>query len=136
MLPASFFNSVGNHLPLNFVYPPSTIHSPVHKCQYMKKSFCFVLFCALFLQIMPATAAAPQHDPEVKVIVTPRRIWLVADEIPVHSLQVRVFDATGKVVLERKFSSKTADWSLDLAALPTGRYSVVAGTQEPIRFHK
>lgn len=85
---------------------------------------------------MPATAAAPQHDPEVKVIVTPRRIWLVADEIPVHSLQVRVFDATGKVVLERKFSSKTADWSLDLAALPTGRYSVVAGAQEPIRFHK
>ncbi|MCY7329743.1 MAG: T9SS type A sorting domain-containing protein, partial [Saprospiraceae bacterium] len=62
--------------------------------------------------------------------------WIVADEMPVKSLIVQVFDLQGKVVMEQKFSSKTADWSLDLQALPAGRYSVVAGTQEPIRFRK
>ncbi len=101
----------------------------------MKKSFLIALFCALFLQINFA-ATVPQHEPEVKVIVTPRRIWLVADETPVKSLTVQVLNLEGKVVLEQHFSSKTADWSLDLQALPTGRYSVVAGTQDPIRFRK
>lgn len=102
----------------------------------MKKSFLIALFCALFLQMNTAAAAAIQHDPEVKVIVSVRRIWLVADEMPVKSLHVQVLNIDGKVVLEQHFSSKTADWSLDLQSLPTGRYSVVAGTQEPIRFRK
>ncbi len=100
----------------------------------MKKSFLIALFCVSFLQIN--AAAASQHDPEVKVIISPRRIWLVADEMPVKNLTVQVFDLQGKVVLEQRFSSKTADWSLDLQSLPVGRYSVVAGAQEPIRFRK
>ncbi len=101
----------------------------------MKKSFLITLFCTLFLQ-MNTVAATLQHEPEVKVIVSPRRIWLVADEMPVKSLIVQVFNLDGKVVLEQHFSSKTADWSLDLQSLPTGRYLVVAGTQEAIRFRK
>ncbi len=102
----------------------------------MKKSFLIALFCALFLQMNAASAATPSNDPEVKVIVSPRRIWIVADEMPVKNLTVQVFDLQGKVVMEQKFSSKTADWSLDLQTLPAGRYSVVAGAQEPIRFRK
>jgi len=102
----------------------------------MQKSFLIALFCALFLQMNTAAATTPSNDPEVKLIVSPRRIWIVADEMPVKSLIVQVFDLQGKVVMEQKFSSKTADWSLDLQALPAGRYSVVAGTQEPIRFRK
>ena len=118
------------------VYPATHIHLTVLFFQYMQKSFLIALFCALFLQMNTAAAATPSNDPEVKLIVSPRRIWIVADEMPVKSLIVQVFDLQGKVVMEQKFSSKTADWSLDLQALPAGRYSVVAGTQEPIRFRK
>ncbi|MEO6038034.1 MAG: hypothetical protein ABIQ93_06435 [Saprospiraceae bacterium] len=100
----------------------------------MKKSIFFALFCALFLQISAASAAVPSNCPEVKIVVSARRIWLVTDEIPVKSLTVQVFNAAGKVVLEQKFSSKTADWSLDLEKLPAGAYSVVAGTQAPVLF--
>ncbi len=102
----------------------------------MKNLFLTALFCAFFSSINAVAAMTPQHDPEVKIIISPRRIWLVADEMPVKSLQVQVFDLAGKVVLEQHYSSKTADWSLDLQALPAGRYSVVAGVQEAIRFCK
>lgn len=102
----------------------------------MKNCFLIALFCALFLQMNTAAATTPSNDPEVKVIVSPRRIWLVTDEMPVKKLTVQVLDTAGKVVMEQHFSSKTADWSLDLQALPAGRYTVVAGAQEPIRFRK
>ncbi len=125
-----------NLLSISPVYPPTLIHLTIIFFQYMKKSFFITLFCALFLQMTTATAAPAQNDPEVKVIVSPRRIWIVTDEMPVKSLTVQVLDTAGKVVMEQKFSSKTADWSLDLQTLPAGRYSVVAGAQEPIRFRK
>ncbi len=102
----------------------------------MKNSILVALICALFLQIAPATAATVTQFPEVKVVVSARRIWLVADEMPVKNLQVQVFNVAGKVVLDKKFSSKTADWSLDLTALPAGEYTVVAGKQAPVHFRK
>jgi len=106
------------------------------KLKNMKKSLFAAFYCALFLQIMPATAAVFSQQPEVKVIVSPRRIWLVADEMPVKNLQVQIFNAAGKIMVDQKFSSKTADWSLDVTALPAGSYTVVAGSQAPVHFRK
>ncbi len=102
----------------------------------MKFSCIVALFCALFSTIAPATVTAATHLPEVKVIVSARRIWLVADEMPVKNLTVQVFNAAGKLVLDQKFSSKTADWSLDVTNLPAGAYTIVAGKQAPVLFKK
>ena len=103
----------------------------------MKNSSIVVLFCALFLALSPSTVlAAAAHFPEVKIIVSARRIWLIADEMPVKNLPVKIFNAAGKVVVDKQFSSKTADWSLDLTVLPAGEYTVVAGTQSPVHFRK
>lgn len=63
-------------------------------------------------------------DPEVKVVVSAKRIWLVTDEISVKSMSVQVVDQKGKIVLEKNFSSKMTDWSLYIEQLPKGCYTV------------
>lgn len=105
--------------------------------QVMKKNLIAALYCAfaIFLS-QPVFAGRPGCDPTVKAIFSAKRIWLVTDEMPVKKLTVQVFDANGKVVLEQHFSSKTANWSLDVETLPAGRYSLQVGTDAPINFKK
>lgn len=102
----------------------------------MKSLFSFLL--CLMLAFAPAALSAinPPTASEVEVIITPQRILLVADELPVKSLGVQIFDATSRVVMTQQFSSKTADWSLDVSALPVGSYTVQVGDQAPVPFIK
>lgn len=86
--------------------------------------FATALICFFFNMLQPVSAAVPANDPEVKVIVSAKRIWLVTDEISVKSLTVQVIDQHGKVVLEKNFSSKMTDWSLQIEQLPKGCYNV------------
>ncbi len=103
----------------------------------MKKNLFAALFCAFtFFLSQPVIAGRPGCDPIVKAIFSAKRIWLVTDEMPVKKLTVQVYDLAGKVVLEQHFSSKTANWSLDVEALPNGQYTLQVGTDAPINFKK
>ncbi len=86
--------------------------------------FVFALICFFFNTLQPVSAAVPTNDPKVKVVVSAKRIWLVTDEISVKNMTVQVLDRNGKVVLEKSFSSKVTDWSLQIEQLPKGSYSV------------
>lgn len=96
----------------------------------------FSLLLSLTLSVA-AFAHIPQGaTSQVEVVITQKRILLVADELPVKHLAVQIFDAAHQVIMEKDFSSKTADWSIDVSDLPTGSYSVQVGTQAPIAFVK
>lgn len=106
----------------------------------MKTKTFFAIMLGLALNFAPQTASAATTtlggDPEVKVIVSQKRIWLVADEISVKNLTVQVLDERGKVVLEKQLSSKSADWSLRIEALPEGKYSVKVGSKKMADFKR
>lgn len=94
---------------------------------------------SLLLSLTLATAAfshTPVAATQVDVVITQKRILFVSDELPVKHLAVQVIDAANHVVMEKNFSSKTADWSLDVSDLPTGNYTVQVGTQAPVSFVK
>lgn len=91
----------------------------------MKTSF-FIIALS-FLTSLSLSAFNTQHEPYVKVVVTPQRILLITDETPIAPMLVEVKNAEGKVVLEKLFSSKSTDWTLCIANLPAGNYSVSAG---------
>ncbi|MCB0527386.1 MAG: hypothetical protein H6575_17285 [Lewinellaceae bacterium] len=103
----------------------------------MKKYFLSSLFCLLFLSAGPLSAMPrTDHDPEVKVVVSPKKIWLLTDEFSVKNLTVQVLDARGKVVMEKRFSSKMTDWSLRIDALPEGRYEVMLDDKKATEFER
>jgi hypothetical protein len=102
-----------------------------------KTLFAILLGFALSLFHETATAASPAAfggDPDVKVVVSQKRIWLVADEISVKNLTVQVKNEQGRIVLEKQFSSKMADWSLNIESLPKGKYSVTVGKTAKTQF--
>ena len=96
--------------------------------------FATALICFFFNMLQPVSAATISSDPEVKVVVSAKRIWLVTDEISVKNLSVQVLDQKGKVVLEKTFSSKMTDWSLQIEHLPRGCYTVQVGEQKATCF--
>lgn len=96
--------------------------------------FATALICFFFRLLPAASASHLPVDPAVKVVVSAKRIWLVADEMAVKNLTVQVMDQKGKVVLEKNFSSKIADWSLSIDQLPEGSYSIQVGAQKAICF--
>ena len=105
----------------------------------MKTNIFRTLVLCLFLSLNhanPLSAAASffGQDPDIKVVVSQKRIWLVTDEISVKSLTVQVMNAKGKVVMEKNFSSKMTDWSLQIASLPEGTYSVMVGSKKMTEF--
>ena len=103
----------------------------------MKTRICaLALICFFFNMLQPVAAATQTSDPEVKVVVSAKRIWLVADEMSVKSLNVQVLDQKGKVVLEKIFSSKMTDWSLQIEHLPKGNYTVQVGGQKATGFKR
>jgi hypothetical protein len=106
----------------------------------MKTKLFLVAVFSLFLSLAQTFASANSNisgnDPDVKVVVSQKRIWLVTDEISVKSLSVRVLNEKGKVVMEKQFSSKVTDWSLRIESLPEGRYTVEVGEKKITDFSR
>ena len=76
-------------------------------------------------------------DPiDIKVVVSQKRIWLVADEMPMKCLKTVVKNSIGEVVLEKCFTSKCADWFLNIEALPKGDYTLHLGEKQVESFKK
>lgn len=92
---------------------------------------------SLLLTFGPAAASSPRTDSvgaQIEIVITPKRILLVTDELPMKSLVVRVFDSSNHIVIQKEFSSKTTDWSFDVSHLPGGSYTVQVGAQTPVAF--
>ncbi|MFN0216310.1 MAG: DUF3244 domain-containing protein [Saprospiraceae bacterium] len=76
-------------------------------------------------------------DPiDIKVVVAQKRIWLIADEMPMRCLKTQIKNAEGKVVLEKCFTSKSADWFLNIEPLPKGEYTLYLGANQVEKFKK
>ncbi|MFN0036104.1 MAG: DUF3244 domain-containing protein [Saprospiraceae bacterium] len=92
---------------------------------------------AYFVPAFAEATAGKGGDPtDLKVVVSQKRIWLVADETPMKCLKTQVKNAQGKVVLEKCFTSKTADWYLNIEALPKGEYTLHLGSERVEKFKK
>ncbi len=99
------------------------------------------LFAALLISLLTsafqtALAANGCEPGDVKIVVSEKKIWFIADEIPVKCLCVKVKDSAGKVVLEKCLNSKTADWSLNVESLPKGEYTLVVGKDRTLNFRR
>lgn len=99
------------------------------------------LFAALIFSLLASAfqtvQAANGGDPtDIKVVVSEKKIWFVADEMPVKCICVKVKDSADKVVLEKCLSSKTADWSLSVESLPKGEYTIHLGQDKKVKFKK
>ena len=76
-------------------------------------------------------------DPtEIRAVISQKRIWFVADEMPVKCLKTQIVDEHGKVVLEKCFSSKCSEWFLNIEALPKGEYTLLIGADQVQKFKK
>ena len=92
---------------------------------------------ALFIEPAFAKATAGKGDPnDIKVVVSQKRIWLVADEMPMKCLKAHIKNSEGKIVLEKCFSSKGAEWFLNIEALPKGNYTLHLGADQVEKFKK
>ncbi len=105
--------------------------------------------CPCVLSTSPAEAFLPAKawqagakaykvtDPiDINVVVSQKRIWLVADERPMKCLKAQIKNAEGKIVLEKCFTSKCADWFLNIEALPKGDYTLHLGADYVEKFKK
>jgi hypothetical protein len=100
------------------------------------KLFAILIFSVLNGIFSTANAATISDPNDVKIVISAKKIWVVADEMPVKCLCVKVKNSADKVVLEKCLNSKTADWSLSLESLPKGEYSVQVGKDKSIKFNK
>ena len=99
-----------------------------------------LLFAALLLVFaaagQSASAATLQTPtPEIKFVVSAQRIWVMADE-SIYSLPIEIKNAAGKVVLEKEFTAKNADWSVNVESLPAGTYTVHVRGKEMTNFRR
>ena len=102
----------------------------------MKNILFVLLLSSLSISTLAATPPYPTCDSDLKVVVTPKKVWFVHDETPMKYLAVQIQDAAGKVLLEKSFNLKDGDWSVDIAALPQGKYRVAVGGEVVKRFEK
>lgn len=103
----------------------------------MKNILLLALFTALSAQtLIAAPLPCPSCGNDLKVVVTPKKVWFVHDETPLQFLNVQVQDAAGKVLIEKAFDRKNGDWSVDIAALPQGKYRVAVGGEVVKRFER
>jgi Domain of unknown function (DUF3244) len=91
---------------------------------------------AFLLAFNISQSLAAHIIPEYKVVVTEKKIFIVADETPVKCLSVVVKDHKGLVVAEKNMSSKSADWSIDVTHLPKGNYIVVIANEQALHFER
>lgn len=73
---------------------------------------------------------------ELKVVISQKRIWFVADEMPMKCVKASVKNDEGETVLEKCFSSKNADWSMNIEALPKGDYTLHIGSNRVEKFKR
>ncbi|HAD14647.1 MAG TPA: hypothetical protein DCF33_19650 [Saprospirales bacterium] len=73
---------------------------------------------------------------DIKVVFSQKRIYLVADEMPMKCLKIKVCNAAGEAVIEKCFSSKCAEWFLSIETLPKGDYTLYVGDQRVEKFKK
>jgi hypothetical protein len=118
----------------------------------MKTTFFAVFAFALAmtsLQASTTTSFSPNHTPvfnrlnepsgeplDIRVVISQKRIWLVTDEMPMKCLKTIVKDASGKIVLEKCFTSKCSEWFLNIEALPKGEYTLILGDRQIEQFKK
>ena len=102
----------------------------------MKNILFALLLCGLSASTLSATSPCPTCGTDLKVVVTPKKVWFVHDETPMKYLNVQIQDAAGKVLIEKGFDQKNGDWSVDIAALPEGKYRVAVGGEVVKRFEK
>lgn len=96
----------------------------------------FSLFFSLNQSVAGSDSNIQHNDPDVKVVVSQKRIWLMTDEISVKCLTVQVTNEQGRVVAEKYLSSKTTDWSLNIESLPAGNYTVMIGSKKMTQFSR
>jgi hypothetical protein len=103
----------------------------------MKTKLIALLMLSLLTGAFQTAYADNGCDPtDVKVVISEKKIWFVADEMPVKCLCVKIKNSEDKVVLEKCLSSKTADWSLSVESLPKGEYTILMGKDKSIKFRK
>ncbi len=100
----------------------------------MKTKFLLTLILMLGISYnhwaQSAPASSTQEHPYVEVVVTQDKVWLMPEEMPVANLPVRVKNSDNVTVLEKTFNAKVKDWSLDVSALPTGKYRILIGSTQ------
>ncbi|MBL7827385.1 MAG: hypothetical protein JNJ57_12180 [Saprospiraceae bacterium] len=103
----------------------------------MKTKLFSLLTVILLTSIFSTITAMPANcQDDIKVVISEKKIWFVADEMPVKCLCIKVKDMAGKVVLEKCLSSKIADWSINTENLPKGDYTVEVGKDKMVKFKK
>lgn len=93
----------------------------------MKSQF-FAAVVTFFLALgflNTVSASQPLTITDVQVVMTQKKIWFVADESPVKCMRVQMLDEQGAVVMQKQFSSKITEWSLDVHELPAGTYQLL-----------
>lgn len=92
----------------------------------------------------PATASVTTDaayltdgDPlDIRIVFSQKRIYLVTDEMPLKCLKIKVCNADGEAVMEKCFSSKCAEWFLNIETLPKGSYTLYVGNQRVEKFKR
>jgi len=122
----------------------------------MKTQLIAVLFLSLTLHPLQATnlCSAPymslnayqaslessqdagSRPTDIKVVFSQKRIWLLADEMPMKCLNAQIKNEAGEIVFKKCFTSKCADWSLNIEALPKGGYTLCLGNDRVEKFKK
>jgi len=93
----------------------------------MKSQFFAALvtfFFAVGISTTVFAAQSPLTITDVQVVMTQKKIRFVADESPVKCLRVMMTNEQGAVVIQKQFSSKITDWSIDVHELPAGTYQL------------
>lgn len=75
-------------------------------------------------------------EPELKAIISAKRIWIVGDETPIKQIAVKVLDKKGAVVAQHPYSSNIVNWSMDIQQLPSGHYSLFIGDKKVREFER
>ena len=103
--------------------------------QAMKKTLFAILLIPLFATFQASAFTVTANNPEdLKVVVSGKKIWFIADEIPVKHLCIKVTNNKNEVVLEKCLSSKVVDWSLNLDSLKKGDYTLHIGKDRTLKF--
>ena len=103
----------------------------------MKSRLFSILVFSLLASVFSTANAANSGDPtDIKIVVSGKKIWFIADEMPVKCLCIKIKNSDNKVVLEKCLNSKTADWSLNVESLPKGEYTILVGKDKTLKFKK
>jgi hypothetical protein len=100
--------------------------------------YILLLFLALSLQFSAVAKNIPLSESvaDVQVVVSAKKILFISDESPVKKMEVQLINEAGETVMQKLFSSKMVDWSLDIRALPAGCYRIMLDQKEVKTFKK